>query len=61
MIHIIFALKHHNTDTQQKEQYICHAPLPFLKYMQLCCINKSPEIKIHIGLVLTTFAVMTLD
>lgn len=27
MIHIIFALKHHNTDTQQKEQYICHAPL----------------------------------
>lgn len=27
MIHKIFALKHHNTDTQQKEQYICHAPL----------------------------------
>ena len=20
-------LKHHNTDTQQKEQYTCHAPL----------------------------------
>ena len=27
MIHIIFELKHHNTDTQQKEQYTCHAPL----------------------------------